>query len=172
METKVTTPVLKGVIISLILIVFGIATYFAGQIANQGLNSVQYVILIGGIIWSCINYSKQMNNNVTFGNVFAHGFKVTAVVTVITILYSIIAIKFLFPDMIDTILDKTREELSKKNMSDDQAETAMNMTKKFMLPFMIGGILIMFMIVGAISSLIGAAVAKKNPQGPFVQQPG
>ena len=169
METKVTTPVIKGLIISLILIVFGMALYFAKQSTNQGLGSLQYVILIGGIIWGCINFSNQMNHNVTFGNIFAHGFKITAVVTVIMIIYSVLALKLLFPDMTDMILDKTREELAKKNMSDDQAETAMTMTKKFMLPFMIGGLLVMFMIVGAVASLIGAAVAKKNPQGPFVQ---
>jgi hypothetical protein len=31
----------------------------------------------------------------------------------------------------------------------------------------VGGSLIVNIIVGAIASLIGAAVAKKNPQGPF-----
>lgn len=169
-ETKVTTPVTKGVIISLILIVFGIALYFAGESTNQGLGSLQYVILVGGIIWGCINYANQMHNNVTFGNVFAHGFKITAVITVITIIYTIIALKFLFPDMVDMILDKTRETLAEKNMSDEQSETALSMTRKFLIPFAAGGILVMFLIVGAVSSLIGAAVAKKKPQGPFVQQ--
>ncbi|MBA2762613.1 MAG: DUF4199 domain-containing protein [Segetibacter sp.] len=169
-ETKVTTPVVKGVIISLILIVFGIAIYFAGQSTNKGLSAVQYIIIVGGIIWGCISYANQMNNNVTFGNVFAHGFKITAVVTIITIIYTIIALKFLFPDMIDMILDKTREELAKNKMSDEQEESALSMTRKFLVPFAAGGILFMFMIVGCISSLIGAAAAKKNPQGPFVQQ--
>lgn len=170
METKITTPVIKGLIISLALIVFGIAVYFAGQVGNQGLNSVQYIIIVGGIIWGCINYANQMNNNVTFGNVFAHGFKITAVITVIMIVYTVISLKLLFPDMADMIMDKAREAIAKKNMSDDQTESALNMTRKFMVPFAIGGILIMFMIIGAIASLIGAAVARKNPQGPFVQQ--
>jgi NADH:ubiquinone oxidoreductase subunit 6 (subunit J) len=170
METKVTTPVIKGLIISLILIVFSLALYFMGQTTNQGLSSIQYLIIIGGIIWGCIIYSNQMNNNVTYGNVFAHGFKIAAVVTVIMIVYTVIALKVLFPDMVNVILDKTREQMAEKNMSDEQTETAVNMTKKFFVPFAIGSILLMFMIVGCISSLIGAAVAKKNPQGPFVQQ--
>lgn len=169
-ENKIATPVTKGVIISLILIVFSIALYFAGLSTNQGLSSLQYIIIVGGIIWGCINYANQMNNNVTFGNVFAHGFKITAVITAIIILYTIIALKFLFPDMVNMILDKTRETLAEKNMSDEQTESALSMTKKFLIPFAIGGTLVMFMIVGCISSLIGAAVAKKNPQGPFVQQ--
>jgi NADH:ubiquinone oxidoreductase subunit 6 (subunit J) len=169
MEKTVTTPVIKGLIISLIIIVFGVAIYFAGQSMNQGLGSLQYLLLIGGVIWACISYAKQMNGNVTFGNVFAHGFKTTSVVTVITIIYTVIALKFLFPDMMDMALDKTREELAKGNMSEEQSEAAIEMTTKFFLPFAIGGILIVFLIVGCIASLIGAAVAKKNPQGPFPQ---
>ncbi len=115
METNVTTPVVKGVIISLILIVFGIALYFGGQVGNQGLSSLQYIIIVGGIIWGCISYANQMNNNVTCGNVFAHGFKITAVVTVIIIIYTVIALKFLFPDMVNIILDKAREAMEQKS---------------------------------------------------------
>ena len=169
MEKTVTTPVVKGLIISLVIIVFGVAIYFAGQSMNQGLGSLQYLLLVGGVIWACISYAKQMDGNVTFGNVFAHGFKTTSVVTVITIIYTVIALKFLFPDMMDMALDKTREELAKGNMSDEQSEAAIEMTTKFFLPFAIGGILIVFLIIGCIASLIGAAVAKKNPNGPFPQ---
>jgi NADH:ubiquinone oxidoreductase subunit 6 (subunit J) len=170
MEQKITTPVVKGVVISLILIVFSLTLYFVGQSTNQGLSSVQYVIMIGGIIWGCINYSNQLNHNVTFGNVFAHGFKITAVITVITIIYTVIALKVLFPDMVSLILDKARQSMAEKNMSDEQTENALSMTRKFLVPFAIAGILVMFMIVGCISSLVGAAVAKKNPQSPFTQQ--
>ncbi|TDH27063.1 DUF4199 domain-containing protein [Segetibacter sp. 3557_3] len=170
MEKNVTTPVVKGLIISLALIVYGLALYFTGQSMNQGLGSVQYLILVGGIIWSCISYANQMNNNVSFGNVFAHGFKTTAVTTVIVIIYSVIAFKFLFPDMMDMAMEKTRETLAEKNMTDEQADQAISMTKKFFVPFMIAGILFAFMIAGVISSLIGAGIAKKNPRDPFVNQ--
>lgn len=169
MEKTVTTPVVKGLIISLILIVFGLALQFSGQAGNQGLGSIQYLILLGGIVWACISYAKQMDHNVTFGNVFAHGFKTTAVVTVITVIYSVIALKFLFPEMMDLALEKTREELEKNSMSDEQMEQTLEMTTKFFLPFAIAGIVVFFLIVGCIASLIGAGVAKKNPQGPFNQ---
>src|SRR6266496_2379957 len=133
MEQKVTSPVLKGVIITLLLIVFGLIIYFTGQMANKSISYLQYAILCIGIIWSCTSYAKQLNGNVTFGNVFGHGLKTTAVVAALLAVYTFIAVKFL-------------------------------------VPIAIGTILFMFAIVGAISSLIGAAVAKKNPQGPFVQQ--
>ena len=172
METKITTPVVKGVIISLLLIIYGLIIYFTGQMQNQSLSYVQYVIFLAGIIWSCISYSKQMNGNVTFGNLFGHGFKTSAVVTVIVLVYTVISLKFLFPDIVDKSLEMSRKKMEETGkLSDSQIDTQLAMVRDHFLLFAIAGILIFFAIVGCISSLIGAAVAKKNPQGPFANKP-
>jgi len=111
-----------------------------------------------------------MNGNVTFGNVFAHGFKTTAVVAALLAVYTFIAVKFLFPDIVDKSLAMAKKEMEEKGtLSDEQMEQALSMVRNFFVPFAIGGILVMFAIIGAISSLIGAAVAKKNPKDPFAQ---
>lgn len=171
METKITSHVVKGVIIALLLIAFGLITYLTGQLANKSLQYIQYVILIGGIIWSCTTYAKQLNGNVTFGNVFANGFKTTAVITVLLCIYTFIAMKLLFPEMPDKILVEAKKSMQEKNLSDEDIDKALKMTRDYLVPFAIGGILLMFSIVGAIASLIGAGVAKKKPQDPFAQQP-
>ena len=113
-----------------------------------------------------------MDGNVTFGNVFAYGFKVTATLIVLTVVFTFLEMKVIFPEMIDKILEMTAKEMEKnKNLTDAQAKTALDMTAKFILPFMIGGIILMYGIIGAIASAIGAGVAKKNPQAtPFDQQ--
>ena len=170
METKVTTPVIKGLIISMILIVIGLAIYFSGQLANKSLGYLQYLILFGGIIWGCINYAKQLDGNVSFGNVFAHGFKITAVVTVLLVLYTLLALTVLFPEMKDKLIEQAELEMEKQSMSDSQREQAVSMMKNYMMPFAIAGILFFFMVIGLIASLIGAGVAKKKPLDPF-QQP-
>ena len=117
MEQKVTSPVLKGVIITLLLIVFGLVIYFTGQMENKSLSYLQYLILIGGIIWSCISYSKQMSGNVTFGNVFAHGFKTTAVVSSIACGLYFFAVKFLFPDMVDKALEVAKKDMESRKFN-------------------------------------------------------
>lgn len=172
METKIVQPWLKGLILSLITITYSIALYLTDLWQNKPLTYVSYVLIIGGIIWSCLHYAKQMDGNVTFGNVFAHGFKVTATLIVITVIYSVLSIKVIFPEMMDKILEMTAKELEKnKDLTDAQAKNALDMTSKFILPFMIGGIILMYGIFGAISSAIGAGIAKKNPQAtPFDQQ--
>lgn len=170
MEPKVITPVVKGVILSLILIVYGIAIYLTGQMGNKALSYIPYLILLGGIAGSGIIYANQMKGNVTFGNVFAHGFKTVAVIIVISAIYTALSIKVIFPEIADIAATETRKALEKQgNMSEEQIEQAVGMTSKFLMPFAIGAIIIGYGIVGAIGAAIGAAAAKKNPVSPFNQ---
>jgi len=171
METKVTTPQVKGFVISLVLIIYGLIIYFVDQMQHQELSYVQYAIFLAGIIWACISYSKQMNANVTFGNLFAHGFKTTAVVTIIILIYTILAFKVLFPDMVDKSIEVTRQKMEADGKaSDSQIEQTVGMMRDHFTLFAVVGVIIGFAIMGAISSLIGAAIAKKKPQDPFGNQ--
>lgn len=172
MEKKVTTPAVKGIIISLILIVFALVIMFLNLSRNKGVASIQFLIFISGVIWSAISYAKQMEGNVTFGNVFAHGFKVTAAITAIMVVYTIISLKFISPEQLELGIQEARANMEAKNMSDEQIDNTINLTRKFAVPFAIAGVLIIFMFTGLIASLIGAAVAKKNPRDPFVQAQG
>jgi hypothetical protein len=167
MENNITSHIVKGAILSGISILFSIVIYVFNLYELSWLSWVSYAILIGGLVYGAILYSNQNNHNVTFGNLFAHGFKTTAVVIVITVVFSFISIKFLFPDMVDKILEMSRKQMAKNpQMTDDMIEQAITMTKKYILPFAIGGAIIGTGIIGAIGSLIGAGVAKKNPN-PF-----
>lgn len=164
MEQKITQPWIKGLIVSLILIIYGIVLYFTGQSQNKSLGLLQLVILVIGLIISCIVFAKQQNGNVTFGNVFAHGFKTTAAIIVIMVLYTVVSINFLFPEMIDLAVNQARIDMEKRgDLNDDQITQAIQMSRKFFTPFAIGGIVLGFGIIGVIASLIGAGVAKKNP---------
>jgi len=168
MEKKITSHLFKGLILSAISIAFSIIVYIFNLYEMSALSFVNYIILIGGLTYGAILYSNQNDHNVTFGNLFAHGFKTTAVVIVITTIYTFIAFKLLFPDMIDKILDMSRKQMEKNpKMTDEMIEQAMTMTKKFFMPFAIGGTILGTGFMGAIASLIGAGIAKKNPVDPF-----
>ncbi len=170
METKVTTPQIKGIIISLILIVYGLIIYFVDGMQHPALSYVQYALFLAGIIWACVSYSKQLNANVTFGNLFAHGFKTTAVITVIVLIYTILAFKVLFPEMVDKSIEITRQKMEASGKAtDSQIDQQVSMMKDHFTLFTVVGVIIGFAVLGLISSLIGAAVAKKNPKDPFNQ---
>ena len=167
MENQITTHIVKGLILSVISIVFSIVIYVFNLYEMSALSFVNYAIFIGGLVYGAVLYSNQNGHNVTFGNLFAHGFKTTAVVIVITSVYTVLAFKVLFPDMLDKVLEISRKKmLENPKMTDEMIEQAMTMTKKFFIPFALGGAIIGTGFIGAIGSLLGAAVAKKNPN-PF-----
>lgn len=162
MEKNITPTSTKGIVIGLILVVLTLVTYFFNIKANGPLQWVGYAIFIGGIIWSIMSYGKEISHNSTFGNYFAHGFKVAALVTAIMIIY-LIVFTVLFPDFKEKALSEGRKAMEEKNYTQEQINAGMEMTKKFFMVFIVGGTLIGYLFFGAIASLIGAAIAKKDP---------
>lgn len=169
MENKPTAPWLIALITSLVFIVFNLVLYVTDQLTNKYMGYISSVLLFGVIIWACIHYAKQMNGDVTFGNVFSHGFKITAGIAAIMSVYTFISIKFIHPELIDKTLELARAEMEKKpELNSEAIDMGLNFTRKFFLPFALAGSLFGTAIWGAVASLIGAAVAKKNPpKSPF-----
>jgi hypothetical protein len=169
-EKKVMTHVTKGLLVSLILIVIGLAGYFT-KLADQSWYSwISNAILCIAVIWGCISYAKQMNGQVTFGNVFSHGFKMSLVIAVILVVYVLLVMTVIFPEMKDKALEIARQKMEERNnLSDAQIEQGIEFTKKFFLPLAIGATLLGTIIFGTIAALIGAAVAKKTPVNPIDQ---
>ena len=170
-EKKITSHLIKGLIIGLILIVISIVAQFAGLKRDSApIQILSTCILIGGIIWSCWNYGKQNDGFVTFGNVFGHGFKTTAVAAVIVIVFMIIFF-LAFPEYKEEAMEEGRRQMEEQGkMSDEQIEQAIDIGKRFFLPIAIGSIIFFYAVIGAISSLIGAAITKKKPVTPFDSQ--
>ncbi len=160
----VTTPLTKGIAISLILIVLGLVTYFLdlGTSGTQTLQWVGYLVFIVAIIWSVNIYGKQIDYNAGFGNYFSHGFKISALVTLIMIVFTVIFI-YLFPDIKEKGIEAARKGMAEKNMTQEQIDQAIGFTQKFFMVFVIGGALVFYLFFGAIASLIGAGITKKNP---------
>jgi uncharacterized membrane protein (UPF0136 family) len=169
-ETKVMTHVTKGLIVSLLLIVIGIAGYFTKLAEQSWYSWVSNGLLFVAVIWGCISYANQMNGQVTFGNVFAHGFKMSVVIALVLIVWVLLAMLVLFPDMKDKALDIARQRMEARgNLSDSQIDQGVEFTKKFFVPLAVGATLLGTLIFGAIAALIGAAVAKKKPVSPLDQ---
>lgn len=170
MEKKPTSHITKGLIIALILIALSVASYLTDQQQESWNRWAQNLILFGGIIWACISYGNQMNHNVTFGNVFGHGFKVSAVITCITIVFTVIFL-LLFPDLKEKSMELARLELEKGgSLNDDQIEQSLGLVDRMFYIFTIGVLILIYLIVGCIASLVGAAVTKKQPRSPFENQ--
>ena len=166
MEKKASSPVTIGLLIALVIIAFSVVLNILTNDlkTQQKFGYVSFIVLIGGIIYACTNFAKERNGNVTFGNVFGHGFKVSAVVTCIMVVFTILSVTVLFPEMTEKGIEMAREQMEEQGqLSESQIDQSMEMARKFMIPFAIGGTLIGYLAIGAIGSLIGAGVARKNP---------
>lgn len=162
MEQPITSTSSKGVTIALIMIVLSLAMYFL-DMQNAAMGWISYGIFFIGIILSVSIYGKQINYNSGFGNYFTHGFKVTALVTAIMIIFMAIFI-IAFPEVKEKALDAQREAMDKMGtLSDEQKKQSAELTSKFFMVFTIGGTLLQYIILGTLAALIGAGITKKNP---------
>ena len=171
MEKKINSPVFVGILISLVLIVVSIVSYFTGMYKQSWMQWVGYAILAIGIYWSVANHGKERDSQVTFGNLFAFGFKVAAVVTCLIILYTILS-GFLFPEIKEKIIELSREKaLQRPGATEDQVDQGMKIFENHYTLFIVIGIIFFYLLLGAIISLLAAAITKKKPQSPFETQP-
>lgn len=168
MNQTITTPITKGLVLSLILIVIAIAVYFSGIDMNSEIKYLGYLVFFAGIIFCISQYGKQINYSSTFGNYFAHGFKISAIVTVIMIIFVVVFI-LLFPEFKDKAMEEARKNMHSNNLSEEQKDKYIEIGSKFFMTFAILGTLVWYIFLGAIASLIGAAITKKNPNN-FQQQ--
>jgi len=171
-ENKIMSPQIKGILISLFVIILSIAGYFTELSFTAWYPWLINLILLVAIIIACVHFANQKNGYVTFGNVFMHGFKISLVVTVFMLLYVLLAMTVLFPDMKEKIFEMQRTKMEESGLDDDKLEQAMTMMKKYFMVFTLGATIFGTLIWGCISSLIGAAVAKKKKFNPLDQIPG
>jgi hypothetical protein len=169
-EKKPVSHIVAGLTIAAILVVYSILLNYMDLSQNQSMGWLSYIILIGGLILFINLYGKAKNNQVTFGNLFSYGFKATAIITLIMIAFIIIFF-MAFPEFKDKIVDAAREGMEKQGkMTDDQIDQGIEMFERNFILFSAGGALFMYLLLGAIGSLIGAAITKKQPRNPFDQQ--
>jgi hypothetical protein len=169
-QTKPVSHVVAGLIIAAAVIVLSLVMNFSGNTANASGGWLTYCVIIGGLAYFVNRHGKETNYTSTFGNLFSFGFKATAVFTILFIVFLII-FNLLFPEFKEKAMEMARHNLEEQGkLTEDQIDQALQMTKKYFWIFAIGGTMLGFIIIGAIGSLIGAAITKKRPNNPFEQQ--
>ncbi|MEO5647808.1 MAG: DUF4199 domain-containing protein [Chitinophagaceae bacterium] len=162
METAVTSPGSKALVIALIMIVLNIVFYLLGVRGDSPLQYVMYGVLLIGVIISINMFGKQIHYNATFGNYFAHGFKVSAIVTIIMIAY-IVVFLFVFPEYKEKMIAEVEKKMRVKGkVSNEEITQGMAMWRKGFIVITIAGTLLANLVFGVIASLIGAAMTKKD----------
>ena len=168
-EKKPITHIVAGLIIAALIVLFAIITNFLGLTQQKGLGALQYLIIIAGLIFFVHQHGKANDYTKSFGDLFAFGFKTTAVFTAIYIVF-IVLFFLVFPDIKEKSLEMAREQMEQNSkLTDSQIDEGVEMARKFFWVGVVGGSTLFFVIIGAIGSLLGAAITKKRPSNPFEQ---
>ncbi len=162
MQAKPTSHIKKGIITAVILIIIYIILQRADT-NNSFMKVLPTLLLAIGMAVSCLVFAKQTGGNVKFGEIFAHGFKTTAVVTFFLAIYFFIDIKYIAPPVSQQEIEAAAKTLQQQGnlMPNEAHERAVEASKKIWM-LVVSGTIFVSIISGAVGSVIGALLAKKN----------
>ncbi len=165
-EQTNTTTTRAGLRYGLIFGLIGIIHMLVANMTNmeKQLNIIGWVIGIAMIVMAMLYFRSNNGGLMTYGQGVSTGMAASGVSSVIGSFFFFIYIRFIDNGYIKKQLENARIELEKNpDMPDDQINTALEMTSKFMTPelLFIGG-LIASLIFGLVVSLIVAAILKKE----------
>ena len=163
-QTRVTSHIIKAIVIAVVLMAFD---YFIAHKTTLDLplavRLLPTIWMVAGIAFSGIIYSKQNNGSLRFGDIFAHGFKTTAVVAVIMAVYAFIIIKFVFPPTAHDIELNMKALMEQGGMMAQEARRNAEANAKNAWVIEVSGNILAKVVLGLVGSLTGAAIAKKKP---------
>ena len=124
---------------------------------------LSYIPFIAFLLLAQKEYKDQLGGFITFGQGFMSGFIYSVIAGIIIAIFMYIYLGILSPQVWEQILATTRDKLTEnKNLSSEQIDQAMEITRKYGVLLTVVGTAIGTPIVGAIISLIGAAIFKKE----------
>lgn len=162
--TKVATK--WALIAALTNIVVTYIFEFANLDQNSPIKYLSFVPFVAFLFLAQKEFRDISGGYMTFGTGFSTGFRYSIFTGLVVGVFIAIYLWILSPDVLEKSIEASRGEMEKRNMSDADIEKAMGITK------MIGpwaaafGVAVMDAIIGAIISLIGASIFKKE-RSPF-----
>lgn len=129
--------------------------------ANQWLG---YIITIAVISWGTITFrDKYCDGFISYGKAFTSCLQIAFFSGMILSFFLYIYLEFFDQSIIEQILLKAEEEMVNNKVPDEQAEQAMNITRKITTPAFISVMtLLAHTVMGAIFGLITAAFLKRD----------
>ncbi len=168
-EQKPISHLVAGLIIGALMIILSLVAEYLGFENSTGMYVCSLVIFIGGLVLFILLYGKSKHNQVGFGSLFAYGFKTTTFIILIFIAFTVVYV-LLFPEYKEKAMEEARKQMAKRrDLTPSEIEDGVAMYRRMFWVYTIGYILITFAILGAIGSVIGAAVTKRKKPNPLDQ---
>ena len=149
---------------TLIYVVTSIVLIYVYQFLNISvLSPIRYITNIPFIAFMFLAQKErrdELGGFITFGDGFVTGLLYAVFAGILISIFTYIYYAILSPQVWQQFLDLEREALNQKNLSDDQIDAGLKFAGNVVFTSI--GVLIGTPIIGAIISLIGAAIFKKE----------
>ena len=158
-----------GAILGVVSILLSVISYVMGNVfkPHWSIQLLGFLILIAVIVYGLREFKKQNGGFLKLGQALKIGIGITAISSVLGILYFIIFTNLIEPDYFVQYMDFQREAALEANTSatPEQIEQGLEMSKPFMNTGFFAGIqFIMAVFFGFIVSLVAGLVMKReNP---------
>ncbi len=143
-------------------IVFTYVFQFLNVDQSSPIKYLGYIPFIAFLLLAQKEYKDQLDGFITFGQGFMAGFIYSVFSGIMLAVFTYIYLTFLSPQIWEQMMATSKDQMVAKNMSADQIDSAMEITRKYGTIFALVGIAIVTPIIGAIIALVGAAIFKKE----------
>lgn len=155
----------KGLITGLIMIAFSVFIFKQYGSFDNNLQHVVYLLYLGGIVWTLIDFSKAQDGNTKFGKYFGEGFKCFIVVTLLMVTFTIVFLK-MHPEFREEMAVNYKAELIKQgNRTAKEIDEMVNASKSYFATMLTSMAVFSYLVIGALITAVTSAVMmqlKKN----------
>lgn len=136
-RTQVKVAMNYGTLSGLSGVVVFLLFYFMGTDIQSKLPQwIGYIILVVFMIMGIKSYrDEDLGGYISYGRSLGTGTLIAIFAGIISAIFSVLFFNFIAPEMTQRILESAQESMTERGMSEDQIETAMAYTQKFMTPF-------------------------------------
>lgn len=158
------TAIKFGVITSLVSIILSLVFYFTNVEYESWSRYISMLITMILIFIGIKTIAKENATKfISFGDLFKAGIYITLILAIISIVYYFVYIHLINPDFMDGLMQSQKEQMAQKGLSEEKIDMALEMAQKFSSPIFTTIVsFLTFLVIGAISSAIGASVYKKE----------
>ena len=126
------------------------------------------IVLIAFIILGIKTFKKENNGIISFGKALKVGLGVTFIGTLIIIIYYVLFSMVIEPNFMENTIEMQKTVWADSfGMTQEQIENSVDATRKYFYLSLFGGVLIMNLFLGGLTSLIGGAIMKKTEEDDY-----
>lgn len=118
------------------------------------------ILLLAAVVGSVLDYRKKADN-ANFSNLFANGFRTTAVIAVLLAIFVGAYIAF-GPGIKEKFMAEAAASAVKEGYPQEVLKDAQETMRKMLVPMTMAGVVISILVTGAIFSALSALILKKQ----------